>query len=151
MFMGSLLPDLTCIVLGLRPLTHMISCMCDITKMMELWNIRNCSNTSTMLVSIKRRLVQADKVLCESVLQAIYKWLWVQSFRLRPQCGANVHVAQKRCVYQCNLKKGHGRPTKGTTRLKGYGVSSGRPVGITAGEEYGVSPGRRDWHVSTVK
>ena len=42
----------------------------------------------------------------------------------------------------CNLK-GRGRP-KGTMRIKGYGVdtSGGRPVGTTAEEGYGVSPGR---------
>ena len=53
----------------------------------------------------------------------------------------NVHAARKRCVCGCNLKKGRGRP-KGTTRIKGYGVSPGRPVGTTAEEGYGVRPGR---------
>ena len=45
----------------------------------------------------------------------------------------NVHAARKRCVCGCNLKKGRGR-SKGTTRIKGYGVSPGRPVGTTAEE-----------------
>ena len=51
-----------------------------------------------------------------------------------------MHVAQKRCVCGCNLKKGRGHP-KGTMRLKGYGVSTsgGRPVGTTAEKGYGVS------------
>ena len=84
----------------------------------------------------KRRLLQADKVLCESVLQMTMS---TRSFRSCSQCGANVHVARKRCVCGCNLKKGHGRP-EGTTRLMGYGVgtSGGRPVGITAEKGYGV-------------
>ena len=66
-----------------------------------------------------------------------------QGFRSCPHCGANVHAARKHCVCGCNLKKGCGRP-KGTTRIKGYGVSTsgGRPVGTTAEEGYGVSPGR---------
>ena len=84
----------------------------------------------------KRRLLQADKVLCESILQTTMTTL---SFRSCPQCGANVHVARKHCVCVCNLKKGRGRP-KGTTRLKGYGVgtSGGRHVGTTAEKGYGV-------------
>ena len=51
-----------------------------------------------------------------------------------------MHVARKRCVCGCNLKKGRGRP-EGTTRLKGYGVgtSGGRPVGTTAEKGYGVN------------
>ena len=63
-----------------------------------------------------------------------------QNFRSCPQCDANVHVAQKHCACGCNLKKGHVR-SKGTTRLKGYGVgtSGGRPVGTTAEKGYGVS------------
>ena len=63
------------------------------------------------------------------------------SCRSCPQCGANVHVARKHCVCGCNLKKEHGWP-KGTTRLKGYGVTLGRPVGTTAAEGDSVSPGR---------
>ena len=84
----------------------------------------------------KRRLLQADKVLCESVQMTMS----TQNFRSCPQCCANVHVARKRCAYGCNLKKGHGYP-KGTTRLKGYGVgtSCGRPVGTTVEKGYGVS------------
>ena len=71
----------------------------------------------------KRRLLQADKVLCESAC---------------PQCGVDVHVARRRCVCGCNLKR-RGRP-KGTTRLKEYGVGTngGRPVGTTAEKGYGV-------------
>ena len=63
-----------------------------------------------------------------------------RTFRSCSQCGANVHVARKRCVCGCNLKKGRGCP-EGTTRLMGYGVgtSGGRPVGTTAEKGYGVS------------
>ena len=68
----------------------------------------------------KRRLLQADRVLCESALQMTMS---TQSFRSCPQCGANVPVARKRCGCGCNLKKGRGRP-KGTTRLKGYGIGT---------------------------
>ena len=65
------------------------------------------------------------------------------SFRSCPQCGTIVHVARKRCVCGCNLKKGRGRP-KGTTRLKGYGVGTngGRPVGTTADKGCGVTGAR---------
>ena len=60
-------------------------------------------------------------------------------YRSCPQCGANVHVARKRCVCGCNLKNGRGCP-EGTTRLRGYGVgaSGGRPVGTHSRE--GVWP-----------
>ena len=84
----------------------------------------------------KRRLIQANKVLCEVYTMSR------QGFRSCPQCGDNVPAARKRqCVCGCNLKKGRGRP-KGTTRIEGYGASGGRPVGTTAEEGYGVSPGR---------
>ena len=65
----------------------------------------------------KRRLLQADKVLCESVLQMTMS---TRSFKSCPQCDVDVHVARKCCVCGCNLK-GCGCP-KDTTRLKGYGV-----------------------------
>ena len=102
----------------------------------EMLRLLNASEKPT-----KRRLLQAEKVLCESVLQMTMS---TRSFKSCPQCGANVHVARKRCVCGCiNLKKGRGRP-KGTTRLKGYGVGTswGRPVGTTAEKVYGVSQGR---------
>ena len=62
-----------------------------------------------------------------------------RSFKSCPQCGVDVHVARRRCVCGCNLKR-RGRP-KGTTRLKEYGVGTngGRPVGTTAEKGYGVS------------
>ena len=65
-----------------------------------------------------------------------------RSFKSCPQCGVDVHVARRRCVCGCNLKR-RGRP-KGTTRLKEYGVGTngGRPVGTTAKKGYGVSQGR---------
>ena len=65
-----------------------------------------------------------------------------QSFKSCPQCGVDVHVARRRCVCGCNLKR-HGRP-KGTTRLKGYGVgtSGGRPVGTTAKKGFSTGGGR---------
>ena len=95
----------------------------------------------------KRRLIQANKVLCE--VYTMSRW----GFRLCPQCGANVHAARKRCVCGCNLKKWRGRPKRygvstsggrpvGTTAEEGYSVSPGRPVGTTKEEGYGVSPGR---------
>ena len=104
----------------------------------------------------KRRLLQADKVLCDSVLQMTMS---TQSFRSCLQCGANVHVARKRCVCGCNLKKGRGRPKKALRDLRGMVLvrvggdlwvpqqrrgmvlvtSGGRPVGTTAEKGYGVS------------
>ena len=97
----------------------------------EMLHLLNASEKPT-----KRRLLQADKVLCESVLQMTMS---TQSFKSCPQCGVDVHVARKCCVCGCNLKR-RGCP-KGTMRLKEYGVgiSGGRPVGTTAEKGYGVS------------
>ena len=62
-----------------------------------------------------------------------------RSIKSCPHCGVDVHVARRRCVCGCKLKR-RGRP-KGTTRLKEYGVgrNGGRPVGTTAEKGYGVS------------
>ena len=70
---------LTCITLGARILAHVDRCCWNVTKELELWNVGNYSISWMLLYHIdkptQRRLVQADKVLCESVLSS-----W--SFRL---------------------------------------------------------------------
>ena len=69
---------------------HLVHCW-NISEMLEMQNFGSCLlDTSTMLVSTKRRVVQADKVLCETVL-------WVHRV-LGPQCGTNVHVLRRCCV-----------------------------------------------------